>query len=533
MSKKILSVALVLAMVFILAACQSTASPSPAADAATAAPAPAADTDADTTGDEPAAEPASDLAPYELVYYMYSTKASDQDKVVEEAINAIIQPKFNATIDFIMIAGGDWNDKAIPPLRAGEKIDIFWTPEWMQYMSNITNGSLLALDDPNGPYGDLINTYAPDTVAELGDFVPANKVNGFLYGVSTYKELCVPGGLIWNLDLVEKYGIDADAVQTVEQLDAVLQEFKTSEEFTAGGFYPLLSVDGWSGFSPFIQGFMGDMGAISMYIGEPNATDGEPVLYYHDPAVKAWFDQKAVWYNDGLINPDSYLTSFTNTDILNAGAFLVATDFVLKGGQVKAKELEGQSGNPDLRLYEVQTSASVNVTTHAGGSMLGIPVTSGDPARAMMYINEMHQNVDLLNTMAWGVEGVHYNVVDGMAEPVSMNGWSDSHGGMWTLGNQFKQMLSVGEDPAKYEQMAALTAEAWAHESLGFRFDRTGYDNEYAAMFAINDTYNRSLHVGVNVEAYDTMLAELEAAGITTTFYETVKTAYADWKASK
>ena len=59
------------------------------------------------------------------LYTIYSTKASDQDKVIEEAINEIIQPKFNATIDFVMISGGDWNEKAKVALNSGEKIDIF------------------------------------------------------------------------------------------------------------------------------------------------------------------------------------------------------------------------------------------------------------------------------------------------------------------------------------------------------------------------------------------------------------------------
>ncbi len=531
MKKAILSLMLVLAMVCMLAACQSgTPSSQPAAQTSAATDTTKSAEAAATTA---AADPAtSDYAPYKLTYYMYSTKPSDQAKVVAEAIDKIIQPKFNATIEFIMVAGADWNEKAIVPLRAGEKIDIFWTPEWMQYMSNIQNGSLLKLDDPEGPYGDLINTYAPDTVTELGDFVPANRVGGYLYGVATHKELCVPGGLIWNQDLVEKYNIDINSIDTPEKLEVVLEEFKSTDEYK-GGMYPLLSSGNWSAFDAFIQGYMADMEPISMYIGEPNATDGEPILVWDSPEQKERVAIMKKWYDAKYLHPDSYLETFTNIDYLNAGNFFVSTDFVLKGGQVKAKELMGSSGNSNLRLVEVQTSASVNVTTHAGGSMLGIPITSEDPVRAMLYINEMHQNAELLNTMAWGVEGVHYTLNDkGMVLPKEMNGWSDSHGGMWTLGDQFKQLLSANEDPEKYNQMQALTNEAWAHESLGFRFDRTGFDGEYAAVYSIMKAYSRSLRCGVNTESYDKMLGELEAAGIQRV-YEAAKTQYAAWKAAK
>jgi putative aldouronate transport system substrate-binding protein len=498
-------------------------------DAQTASPA-SETASADTASDSE--EPASGLDPYNLVYYMYCTAPSDQATVVADAINKIIQPKFNATIEFVMITGGDWNDKAIPALRAGEKIDVFWTPEWMGYTKNIANESLLALDDPDGPYGDLINTYAPDTVTELGDFIPANRVNGFLYGVATHKELCVPSGWIWNKTLADKYNIDITKYTNVADLEPVLEEFKNTEEY-ANGAYPLLVTSMSATMLPqFVQGFLNEMSPITMYIGEPGARDGEPVLWYDTPEMKAYIELIGRYNKAGYIHPDANLTTFTNMDYLNAGNFLVSSDFVLKGGKVKANELMGQSGNPELVLDEFQNGPNVNVTTHAGGSMLGIPITSEDPARAMMFINEMHQNPELLNLMAWGVPGVHYDLVDGFAEPKPKNGWSDSHGGMWTLGDQFKQLLAVGEDPDKYKQMQDLTDQAFAHESLGFRFDRGQYDAEYTAIYNIIQTYERSFACGVNVESYDQFRAELDAAGLQKVF-SAVKENYAAWKAEQ
>jgi putative aldouronate transport system substrate-binding protein len=173
---------------------------------------------------------------------------------------------------------------------------------------------------------------------------------------------------------------------------------------------PLLSTGGWSAFDPFIQGFLNNMEPISIKIGTKDTQGNlEPEYYWEDQSTVDRCYTMEKWYNAGYLEADSYLSTFNNMDFLNAGKFLVSTDFVLKGGQVKANELMAQSGNSALRLAEVQTSESVNVTTHAGGSMLGIPITSQDPARAMMYINEMYQNTELLNTMAWGIEGTHYD----------------------------------------------------------------------------------------------------------------------------
>ena len=530
MTKKILSLLLVITMVLSLAACGSTGTPAasssaPAASSSAAASSVAASTDAASS------EPVAELEPYELVYYMISSQPSSQDVVVEEAINKIIQPKFNATIDFVMVSFGDWEQKARVPLQSGEKIDVFFSPEWLGYMANINSSLLLALDDPNGPAGDLINTYAPQTVTDLGAFIPANKVNGFLYAVPTNKELCVPGGLMWNKEYVDKYNIDINSIMTPQQLEPVLAEFAKNEP----GVKPLLSTGGWSAFDPFIQGFLNNMEPISIKIGT-SADQGskEPEYYWEDQSTRDRCLIMEKWYKAGYMEADSYLSTFNNMDFLNAGKFLVSTDFVLKGGQVKANELMAQSGNSALKLAEVQTSESVNVTTHAGGSMLAIPITSKDPARAMMYINEMHQNTELLNTMAWGIEGVHYDLnADGYTVPKDKNGWSDSHGGMWTLGNQFKQLISANEDPNKYKQMADLTAKAWNHESLGFRFIQSSVENEYAAIKNVSDTYSRSMRTGVGVtENYEKMIQALKDAGVEKVMTE-VKAQYSAWKAAQ
>ena len=109
MKKSIIFLALFMAIVFAFTACSGGKQPAQESDQETTTPLAESEEPAGDDEEEPAAEvpDASDLEPYEIVYYMYSTKASDQDKVIEEAINEIIQPKFNATIDFVMISGGD------------------------------------------------------------------------------------------------------------------------------------------------------------------------------------------------------------------------------------------------------------------------------------------------------------------------------------------------------------------------------------------------------------------------------------------
>ena len=80
--------------------------------------------------------------------------------------------------------------------------------------------------------------------------------------------------------------------------------------------------------------------------------------------------------------------------------------------------------------------------------------------------------------------------------------------------------------------MLALTAEAWAHESLGFRFKRDSVAAEFTSIGSVITEWERSLNCGVRVDEYDTFLKALEDAGINKVLEE-VKAQYADWKANK
>ena len=80
-----------------------------------------------------------------------------------------------------------------------------------------------------------------------------------------------------------------------------------------------------------------------------------------------------------------------------------------------------------FQLDEKEITPYVAVSVHAGGSMLAIPRTSENPERAMMFINMMHTNKELVNLLVWGIEGVHHEVVQEepkLVKAVEGNTWT-------------------------------------------------------------------------------------------------------------
>ena len=82
------------------------------------------------------------------------------------------------------------------------------------YMRDAAAGLFTPLNDPNlETYGDLINDYCPSfrTNAPKDAFLFSNLYNGLIWGVPVYKEICVPNGIIYNTEVLEKVGMLEEA----------------------------------------------------------------------------------------------------------------------------------------------------------------------------------------------------------------------------------------------------------------------------------------------------------------------------------
>ena len=98
--------------------------------------------DTATTEPAPAAEPPVELTYYYIVYDM----PADQQEV-EDAINAYIQPKINATIKLKPVLEAGYKDKINTMLAANESFDLLWTSNWGggDYDNKVAKGALLPI----------------------------------------------------------------------------------------------------------------------------------------------------------------------------------------------------------------------------------------------------------------------------------------------------------------------------------------------------------------------------------------------------
>jgi putative aldouronate transport system substrate-binding protein len=192
------------------------------------------------------------------------------------------------------------------------------------------------------------------------------------------------------------------------------------------------------------------------------------------------------------------------------------------------------SGNPDLVLNEIYAQPKVNITTHAGGSMLAIPIISQYPVEAMKFINLMHSDSKLLNMMLFGAEGTHWEFAEDGRVKILNSAWYGAHGGAWTLGNTMLQAVSTNEDPDKNRMLIEYSNDSVDHPSLGFRFRTEPVAAELTAIGAVADGLHRALMTGYVDPAVElpNYIEALKAAGLDTVKAE-VEQQYEEWKATQ
>lgn len=471
-----------------------------------------------------------------LDYYWIGNGDTDQRAAVEAAINEYIEPLIGAHVVFHIVGWGDWDTKAITALQAGEKVDIFFTADWRNYMQLATQGLFLPLNDNDGEYGNLLEKYGPDILAGLNPaFISGTQIDGVNYAVPTNKELTVPDGFVYNVTWASEIGLTPEAAATIksfEDMEPWLEKAKAAHPDE----YPYLT-DGSVGFNPWVPGFASGVSAnlISMKFapGADGVFDETIVSVVETDWAAAHMAMMRRWYEKGWIHPDAGLTTFNADELRNAGKFLIQP-MPLKGSNIKAQELVNASGNDKLELGEIYGQPKINITTHSGGSMLAIPTVSEHPVEAMKFINLMHSDSKLLNMMLFGVEGTHWEFeADGRVKILN-SAWYGAHGGAWTLGNTLLQAVSNKEDPNKNRMLIDYADDSLDHPSLGFRFRTEPVAAELTAIAAVADGMERALMTGYVDPAVELpkYIDALKAAGLDTVKAE-VEKQYDEWKATK
>lgn len=152
--------------------------------------------------------------------------------------------------------------------------------------------------------------------------------------------------------------------------------------------------------------------------------------------------------------------------------------------------------------------------------MWGIPQNSTDPERAMMLMNMLYTDKDLINLLDWGIEGKHYvKVSDNMIDfPAGVDAKNSGYylGLSWVFGNQFLSYVFKGDDPDIWKKMDEFNKSAKKSRALGFNFNVESVKTEITAVTNVVNQYQKGIETGTldPDKALPDYKAKLKSAGI-------------------
>ncbi|SFA77438.1 carbohydrate ABC transporter substrate-binding protein, CUT1 family (TC 3.A.1.1.-) [Cohnella sp. OV330] len=483
------------------------ASPSSSASASQSASA-SASAPASESASPSASAAAPDLKEYKLTLYLPGTPPKDEAKV-EAEINKYLKEKINATLDLNLVDWGQWDNKMNLAIASRDPMDIIFTASWNGHATNVAKGAFLPLNDPNGKYGNLLEKYGQDILSTLPEaFLKGAKINGFNYGIPTNKELAEQGGIIFRKDIADELGVTDQlmAAKTIADLEPVLAKVKAEKPEMTPVF--LRDGDNFNAHYFAKYDFLGDNTIEGAIMKDGTETMVKP--RFELPRYKETLEITRDFFKKGYINKDAATTQLSGNDAMKKGNVFMMTSALKPGKDAETANATGLAG----KLAQVAMTDRTVATSDTAGSMLGISTTSGDPERAMMFIDLLHTDKYLNNLLNFGIEGDHYTKSGEIITPTANTG-NYAIGATWMLGSQFLNYVWNTEAPDKWEQFKKFNEGAHNSPGLGFTFNAEPVKSQVSVESNIRKQYDPGLDTGsIDPAKADEYYKKLKANGL-------------------
>ncbi|MDO4293593.1 MAG: ABC transporter substrate-binding protein [Eubacteriales bacterium] len=453
----------------------------------------------------------ADLKESELVtldvVMMSSGKNEPDITEVENAMNEILEEKFNVNVNLTFIAYASYAEQISLMLSSGEGADllaVYLTP----LPTCASAGQIIPLDD-------LLDQYGQGIYEQLGDYIECGRVGDSIYGVTTNRDLANSQGFAYRKDIADEVGFDADSIETLDDLEREL--LKVKEAYP--DMWPVAvsageNIRNW-GWDPLGDDTV-NLGVLSDMAQEPTVVNLYETDQYKDLANTMYS-----WMQEGLIQADAVNTTEVATTLMTAKtAFGYFTN--LKPGFA-----EETSSSLGYEIGVVDIIDALGCTNNVSRATWTISSGCDHPEAAMKVLNELFTNPDLSNLYMYGIKGTHYKVLEegGASNGQSIITWADGldastsnyrKSATWLAPNQFIGHVWEGSAPDVWDQQRAFNNDALKSVAFGFTYDSSAVTNEVAACTNVVAKYHNALLCGA-LEPESTLEQfnqELYAAGL-------------------
>lgn len=425
---------------------------------------------------------------YTVVMGYIGDAYADEEKI-EAAVNDIIGPELNASIDLRQFSFGTYQQELQLILSGDEDMDI--VPIIIGNAAGyVNNGQVIDLTDLLDQYGTNIKNYVDQ------DFLACPQIGETLYGITTMREQITNEGILMRRDILEELGYQVDEDGICPDITSLADLTKVYEEVYAKypNMYMCASTStGTPLFRWEVVDFLTDGFGVLADYGQST----EVVNLYETDEFKEFATLMYEWNQAGYFSSDAATTTETNFSQMKTGnTFSYFAPY--KAGAIEQDEL---TTGQDLAFAKVYgepyvTSYSINFFCW------GIARNSKNPEKAFQVLDYIYGSPEVMNIINWGIEGEHYQVLDEENKEISYaeglnadnTGWCLNMG--WELPNQEIAYVWEGETSAKWDVQRELIASATRSKALGFTYDSSLVSTQLTALNNAKTQYYDAIGCG-------------------------------------
>lgn len=379
-----------------------------------------------------------------------------ESKSENAKVKELIEEKSGVKFDVIVVPHDTWNEKVNALIASAEPMDLINitqdSGDWSKYLEK----------NAIQPYGDLLETYAPNMLAAAREnaWRCCTAADGAVYALPRQESFTRGFTPVIRTDWLEMMGFEAP--KTMEDLEAIFA--KTIEtDLNGNGIHDEIAyLPGYDSFittfRPFFLGFSGER-----YLDE----NGVVLPWYMHPNCWKMLEKAQEWFEKGYIYPEYLTTTWEQiTDIAAAGRILMFSgwynDTVRPSKTIRDADPESKVAWAAVENLTDAPENSAWPTNPANQAELILSSTAREPEAALKLINWILDDVDNWMLCNYGIEGEHWEWVEEGKTFRRLEGATDKYYGLYFLTEWY-----AGDAPTEYveegdyvnEQLRDLKAE--------------------------------------------------------------------------
>ena len=409
-----------------------------------------------------------------LTWYIPSVITGNDKVEVFNKVNEILEERYNLRLIIYGVDSDNFSQN-LKVINAGKDVyDLAFTSNWCNnFLTNVSNGVFYGITEKE------LKEYAPMTYASMSEEVwSAAKVNGKFYAVPNWQAQTRASAIYVPEEFLEATNTD---INSLTDFDAITEYLRKITQINPE----------CNKIPAFWTQIMTYYNFVDIYEEQlPGAIDftkeGKPVVVnqYETAEFENYVSLRRQWVEEGLSTnqylPDSKAADkkikqepFTIHQYSPMGESTKTNTF---GYQYKAKQISNSLMSP------------LGVTA----AMTGISATSKHPIEALKMIEIMNTDSEVMNLIAYGIEGKNYERISSNQIKLIENS-NYSGPSLFNLGSMANAYLMDNQIPGLIEETKKFNDGAIASPLMGFNADLTNIIievencrtviNEYLMMF--------------------------------------------------